>query len=248
MTIWRIGLAVLVGAGTALYVAVGRPDSTAVLILTVHSVFSVVALGMNLYQRRRLKAIVTQVRDVAPVVVTGLVEAPDTNTGKLIGDVRRLGFTETFATDTTLGGSTIRTWVLLEPAGETWVEIGMALTPMAIFLSEVDGGRLVETAFPHGEPIENPRLLAQVVKTDVRAAYEAQRAAVQAAGGSRREVRTLDDYLAAEREQRELTGGMRIQAHVENAIEPSIRDYAISAAIDAAAFVLLIVAGPRAGG
>lgn len=242
--IWRIGLAVLVAGATAFSVATGRPDSTVVLVLTAHSLFSIVALLTNLYQRRRLRGMVAQVRTAAPVVATGLVEAPDTNTGKLISEARRLGFTETFATDTSLGGSEIRTWILLEPAGETWVEIGMALTPMAIFLSEVGGGRLIETAYPHGESIDDPRLLAQVVKTDVRAALDAQRAAVQAAGGSRREVRTIDDYLAAERDQRERTGGMRIQAHLESAIGPSIRDYAISAAIDAAAFALLLLTRP----
>ena len=242
--IWRIGLALLVAGGTVLYVAAGRPDSTAVLILGAHSVFSVVALVTNLYQRRRLRGMVAQVRAAAPVVVTGLIDAPETNTGKLISDVRRLGFTETFATDVTLGGSDIRTWVLLEPAGETWVEIGMGLTPMAIFLSEVAGGRLIETAYPHGESIDDPRLLAQVVKSDVRAALEAQRAAVAAAGGIRREVRTIDDYLAAERDQRERTGGMRIQAHLESAIGPSIRDYAISAVIDAAAFAFLFLTRP----
>jgi hypothetical protein len=242
--IWRVGLAILVAVGTVAYVAAGRPDSTAVLILTAHSIFSVVALVTNLYQRRRLRGMVAQVRAVEPVVATGLIEAPETNTGKLISDVRRLGFTETFATDTALGDSDIRTWVLLEPAGETWVEIGMGLTPMAIFLSEVEDGRLIETAYPHGESIDDPRLLAQIVKSDVGAALEAQRTAVRSAGGSRREVRTIDDYLAAEREQRERTGGMRIQAHLESAIGPSIRDYAISAAIDAAAFAYLFLTRP----
>ena len=239
--IWRVGLAVLVALGTVLYVATGRADSTLVLVLTAHSIFSVVALVTNLYQRHRLRGMVGQVRAAEPVVATGLIEAPETNTGKLISDVRRLGFTETFATDVSLGGSDIRTWVLLEPAGETWVEIGMGLTPMAIFLSEVGGGRLIETAYPHGESIDDPRLLAQIVKSDVAAALEAQRTAVRAAGGSRREVRTIDDYLAVERDQRERTGGMRIQAHLETAIGPSIRDYAISAAIDAAAFAYLFL-------
>jgi len=242
--IWRIGLAVLVAAGTVLYVATGRGDSTLVLVLTAHSLFSVVALITNLYQRRRLRGAIEQVRTAEPVVATGLVEAPDTNTGKLISEVRRLGFTDTFATDTPLAGSDIRTWILLEPAGETWVEIGMGITPMAIFLSEVEGGRLIETAYPHGESIDDPRLLAQVVRGDVRAALEAQRAAVKAAGGSRRAVRTIDDYRDAERDQRDRTGGMRIQAHLDSAIGPSIRDYAISATIDAAAFAFLFLTRP----
>lgn len=238
----RIGLAIVVAAVTATFVALGRVDTTVVTILTIHSFFGLVALILNLYQRYRLRGMVERVKAVAPVVATGMLGAPAADTGKLISDVRRLGFTDTFATDTTLGGPPIRTWVLLEPTGHTWVEIGMGLKPMSIFLSEVGGGRLVETTYPMGQPIDDPRLLVQIVSSSPADAYRAHIEAVRAAGGNRREVRTLDDYLDAERDQRARTGGMRIQAHLDNVIGPSIRDWSISLAIDVLSFGLVMLA------
>jgi hypothetical protein len=241
-TLLRIGVAVVVGGVTAAFVAFGRVDSTVTTILGLHSLFSLTALLLNVFQRYRLRGMVDRVKAVAPVVATGLIEAPETNTGRLIADVRRLGFTETFATDTSLGGLPIRTWVLLEPTGVTWVEIGMGMKPMSIFLSEVGGGRLVETTYPMGQPIDDPRLLVQVVSSSPADAYAAHLEAVRVAGGSRRDVRSVDDYVAAERDQRTRTGGMRIQAHLNNVIAPSIRDWSISLAIDVLAFALVIVA------
>jgi hypothetical protein len=143
------------------------------------------------------------------------------------------------ATDTTLGGPPIRTWVLLEPSGETWVEIGSAAQPMAIFLSESSGGRLIETSFPYGETIDDPKLRARPVATSPKDALETHREAVREAGGSRRSVVTLDDYLAAELDQRHQTGGMRIRAHLETNVEPAIRDWSISVAVDVLAFAAL---------
>ena len=133
--------------------------------------------------------------------------------------------------------------ILLEPTGVTWVEIGMALKPMSIFLSEVGGGRLVETlTYPIGQPIDDPRLLVNIVASSPADAYAAHLDTVRSAGGSRREVRTIDDYLAAERDQRTRTGGMRIQAHLDNVIRPSIRDWSISLAIDVLSFALVLLA------
>jgi hypothetical protein len=237
----RIGVAVVVGGVTAAFAAFGRVDSTIVTILSIHSFFGLVALLLNLYQGSRLRGMIDRVKTVAPVVASGLIEAPESDTGRLISEVRRLGFTETFATDTTLGGPPIRTWILLEPTGATWVEIGMGLKPMSIFLSEVAGGRLVETTYPMGQHIEDPRLLVNIVGSSPADAYATHVEAVRSAGGSRREVRSLDDYLAAERDQRARTGGMRIQAHLDNVIAPSIRDWSISLAIDVLAFALVML-------
>ncbi|HET9347193.1 MAG TPA: hypothetical protein VFO05_15990 [Candidatus Limnocylindrales bacterium] len=241
-TLFRIGVAVAVAGVTAAFVAFGRVDSTVVTILAVHSFFGLVALLLNLYQRSRLRGMVDRVKSVAPVVATGLIEAPETDTARLISDVRRLGFAETFATDTSLGGPPIRTWILLEPTGATWVEIGRGMKPMSIFLSEVGGGRLVETTYPMGQPIDDPRLLVQIVSSSPADAYAAHLEAVRAAGSSRRDVRSMDDYLAVERDQRARTGGMRIQAHLDHVIGPSIRDWSISLAIDVLAFALVLVA------
>ena len=106
-TLLRVGVAAVVGGLTATFVALGRVDSTVVTILAIHS-FGLVA-------PEHLPAVPTAghgrsgqdgraARGKRPHR-----GRPEANTGELISDVRRLGFTETFATDTSLGGPPIRT-------------------------------------------------------------------------------------------------------------------------------------------
>jgi hypothetical protein len=244
--IGRLALAVLVAVLTALAVAGRIDDGLTWTVVFGHSVVSVVSLVINVVSRRSLRRSIERIRSATPMVAGGLVEAPPLDVAALIAAIRALGFDLVAATDTSIGGRPIRTWVLLEPAGDTWIEMGLAGGPIAIFLSEMSGGRLVETSFPKGATIDDPRLLARPVATSPADALAAHRKTVAALGGSRRRVATVDDYLAAEGDQRTRTGGMRIRDHLERVVEPSIRDWAISVGVDAVAFVALFAV--RAGG
>jgi hypothetical protein len=236
---FRIALAIAVAALAALAVA-GRADAALTrTIVAGHAVIGVAALILNIVTRRRLRDAVTRVQTATPVVATGIVEAPQLDTADLIAAVRSLGFELAGATDTMLRDAPIRTWVLLEPSGETWVEVGHASVPIAIFLTVVSGDRLVETSFPRGATIDDPRLLAAPIATSPADALAAHRRIVASLGGGRRPVSTLDDYLVAEAEQRVRTGGMRIRDHLARVVEPSIRDWAISVAVDAVAMAAL---------
>jgi hypothetical protein len=53
----------------------------------------------------------------------------------------------------------------------------------------------------------------------------------------------MDDYLEAEAAQRASNGGLRIRQHLERVVGPSIRDFAISLVVDAAAAGALALAG-----
>ena len=246
--IGRYGIVAVVALVTVLAVA-GRVDrDTARIIVLGHMALAGTSLVLNVLGKSRLGGMVERVRSAVPVVTTGLIEAPRTDVAELIGEVRALGFDMSAATDTTLSGPPVRTWILLEPAGETWVEIGIGLRPMAIFLSEATSGRLIETAYPLGETIENPKLSARAVSTSAADALAAHREALREAGGEGRLVKAVDDYLAAERVQRAATGGMRIQSHIENAVNPAIRDWAISLAVDVLSLIALLVVGPTAPG
>lgn len=242
----RLAVAVLVAVLTVLAVAGRIDDGLTWTIVFGHSIVGVVSLVVNVVSRRSLRRSIERVRSATPIVAGGLVEAPPLDVAGLIARIRPLGFDLAGATDTTLGGDPIRTWVMLEASGETWIEIGTAGGPIAIFLAEVTGARLVETSFPAGATIEDPRLLAKPVATSPADALEEHRRTVAALGGSRRVVATLGDYLAVELDQRARTGGMRIQDYLDRVVEPSIRDWAISVAVDAVAFVALYAV--RAGG
>jgi hypothetical protein len=245
----RLGLAVVVAGLTALAVAGRADEGLTRLVLLSHSAMGVAALVLTVRSRDRLRRAMERARGATPVVATGLIEAPPLDVAQLMSEVRSLGFELAGATDTVLLDRPIRTWGLVEQSGEAWVEIGIGLRPMAIFLSEVAAGKLIETAYP--EPvtaIDDPRLRARGVSTSAADALAEHRAAVAAAGGSRRHVATLDDYLAAERDQRERTGGMRIRAYLDSVIDPSIRDWTISVVVDAMAFLALTFLGPTARG
>jgi hypothetical protein len=240
----RLLLALVIAILTALAVARVMDVETVRTIVLAHAGLSVVALTLNVTGRRRLSAVVDRIRDAAPVVATGLVEAPPLDVAALIAEVRKLGFDMAGATDTTLGGPPIRTWVLLESRGEAWAEIGIGVQPMVIFLSEATGGRLIETAYPVGETIDNEAMRARSVATSPADALAAQREAVRVAGGSGRTVVTLEDYLAAEADQRATTGGMRIASHLAGSVEPAIRDWSISLVVDLVAIAALAFLAP----
>jgi hypothetical protein len=241
MTRWLpLGLAAALAAVTALAIAAGQRNSTLLLIVTVGWLVSFTAFGVAVFNRRRLTGLVERIKGVAPVVPSGLIAAPPIDLAPVLGDLRGLGFDVAGATDTTFAGTTVQTWILIEPSGEAWVESGVAGGPMAVFLSDAASGRFIETAFPKGELIDDPRLLSQVVGSSIADALTAHRAAVNAAGGSVRTVNSLEDYLAAEALHRERTGGMRIQAYLERVIRPATRDWGFASVVALVCMGLLL--------
>ena len=245
----RLGLAVVVAGLTTLAVA-GRVDEGLTrLVVLSHSAMGLAALALTVRTRRGLRRAMAGIKAATPVVATGLIDAPPEDAAELIAEIRHLGFELAGVTDTDLLERTYRTWLLVEATGEAWVEVGRVLRPMAVFLSEVGTGKLIETAYPQpAMPIDDPRLHARGVSTSVADTLAEHRAAVGAAGGSRRHVLTMDDYLAAEGDQRERTGGMRIRAYLDQVVDPSIRDWAISVVVDVVAFLALTFLGPTARG
>lgn len=235
----RIALVLAVAGLTLMSVRSGRVDPTVVIVVSASTAASIVALVSSIASRRRLEASVARVRAATPEVVEQSVEPPQDDVAEEMSRVRALGFDLAGATDTAIGQRTIRTWVLVETAGETWVELGRTFIPIVIFLSDT-GPRFIETAFPTGEPIDEPRLLSQVVGDSEEAALAAHRTAVAEAGGAVRRVRSIDDYLAAEAEHRERTGGMRIAAYLERVVRPSILEWAVSLVVDVVAFAVLL--------
>jgi hypothetical protein len=247
--ILRLGLMLAVVVVTALAVA-GRVDpNTARLSVYGFTVFSIVALVVNVTSRNRLRASIDLMKTTVPIVVhEPILTLPD-NIGPLIAGVNALGFDLVGATDTTLKqDKPIRTWILTEPAGDAWVEVGFAGTPIAIFLSQAAGGRFVETAYPRGATIDDPSLLASPVGSSVADALAAQRERLTKEGGPGRQVVTMDDYLSAEATQRASNGGLRIRDHLARVVDPSIRDFAVSVVVDVAAIVVLAVAPATSGG
>jgi hypothetical protein len=227
----RLGLAAAIALVTVLAIATGQRNSTLLLVVTAAWLVSFTAFGVAVVNRRRLTRLIDRVKGVAPAVSPGIVGAPPVKLAAVIAELRGLGFETAGATDTTFAGTTVQTWILVEPSGEVWVESGLAGGPVAVFLSDAAGRRFIETAYPKGQPIDDPRLLSQVVASSVADALQAHRAAVAAVGGSVRTVRSIDDYLAAEAAHRERTGGMRIQAYLERVNRPAVRDWGIAALV-----------------
>jgi hypothetical protein len=237
---WRLLLALAMAALTFLALS-GRVElQLARNVVTLHAVLAIAALVLNLVNRHRLLAAIVTVQEAEPTLVEAATDPPPDDVAVLLSEIRALGFQFIALTDTSTAGHFIRTWILAEPSGETWVEVGLAGQPLAIFLSQVAHERLVETAFPSGATVDDPRLRARVVDTTVGDALTAQRATVAELGGSSRRVTSFDDYLAAERDQRRWTGGMRIRDHLRRVVRPAIRDWSISLAVDGVALVALL--------
>jgi len=245
---------VYAGAAIAAVVAVVAGVATPADLIGPVIAATVLAGGvaaMSLVRKRRIEQALGEIRSAVPVVATGLVEAPSKEIAALIAELRPLGFAMIAATDTRIGeGQPIRTWVLTGEPGTTWVEVGMAAVPMTIFLSQAQTGRLLETTARGALPIDDPRLLVQALNTTPAVALDAHRATLEEwtrSSGPPRIVRTLDDYLAVEAEQRQLTGGMRMAAFLERVVEPGIRTWTLSAAIAIGALaVLFALAAARA--
>jgi len=241
------------GALSAIALVIRDPGNLAVVFPIVVTAASLAIVCVLLVLRRlaALRRTIAEIRQAESVVTSGLIEAPRRDVAEVIGELRRLGFAMIGATDTSIAGrEPIRTWVLTDTAGPatTWVEVGIARTAMAVFLSRAGNGRFLETAFHRGESIDNPDLLVRPVWTSIDDALREHRATLAewaSQSGPPLVVRTLDEYREAETELRDRTGGMRIAAYVERVVEPSLRYWAISAAIATVAFfVVVLLPGP----
>jgi hypothetical protein len=233
-------------------VATGAGSMATLFPITVTAAsIAIVGVLFLLWRRASLRRAIAQVRAAKSAVVTGMVAAPEVEVAELIGDLRNLGFETVGATITSIGdGPPIQTWVLTEAQGPatTWVEVGIAATPIAIFLSRGGDGRFLETSYPAGATIDDPSLLARPIETGVAEALRGHRATLadwRAQSGPNLAVRTLDEYRVVEDELRERTGGMRIAEYLERVVEPGLRRWAISAAIGVATFfALVLLPGP----
>ena len=247
--ILRLGLALAVVLITLLALLGQIEPATAQLLVVVHAVLAFTALVVNVASRRRLRRSIDLMKTTVPVPVDRDVEpilVPRDDVAELMARLRELGFELIGATETTLRDNPVRTWILTEPAGAVFVEMGYAARPIAIFLSEGRGGRFVETSYPRGATIDVPQLLAGPVRSSPADALATQRERLASLGGPARSVVTMADYLAVEADQRASNGGMRIRQHLDRVVEPAIRDFAISLVIDTIALGALLV-DARAG-
>jgi hypothetical protein len=248
-----IVVAYALGAVIAVALVIVDPASIATIfpIVVTAAAIAIAMVVMTIWRRASLRGKIAEMRAADSVVATALIEAPRRDVAELIGELRRLGFATVGATDTSLGGGApIRTWVLTDNTGPatTWVEVGMATTAIAIFLSRAGNGRFLETPFHRAEMIDHPDLYVRPVWAGVDIALREHRAILaewEAQSGPPLVVRTLDEYREVETELRERTGGMRIAAHVERIVEPSLRRWAICAVMATVAFlVLVLLPGP----
>ena len=241
------------GAVIAVALVFADPASIATIlpIVVTAAAIAIAMVVMTIRRRADLRGKIAEMKAAESVVATGLIEAPRRDVAELIGELRRLGFATVGATDTSLGGGTpIRTWVLTDNAGPgtTWVEVGTAPTAVAVFLSRAGNGRFLETPFLRAEMIDHPDLYVRPVWAGVDIALREHRTILgewESQSGPALVVRTLDEYRAVEKELRDRTGGMRIAAYVERVVEPSLRYWAISAAIATVTFlVVVLLPGP----
>lgn len=248
-----IVVAYALGAVVAVAAVIAEPGTIGTIfpIVVTAASLAVAYTVVLIWRRASLRRSIAEMRAAESVVVMGMIEAPRPDVAELIGELRRLGFATVGATDTSLGGGEpIRTWVLTESTAPatTWVEVGMAGTPIAVFLSRAGSGRFLETPFHRGELIDHPDLFVRPVWTSVDEALREHRGTLvewESQSGPPLVVRTLEEYRAVETELRDRTGGMRIAAYVQNVVEPSIRNWAICAvAATAAFFVVVLLPGP----
>jgi hypothetical protein len=228
-------------------VTIGAVGDLRPFSLTVYAVALAVAAGcitaFNVLRGRSLRAMMGRIKDAAPAIPSGIVEAPTARVATLLAELRKLGFTLVGTTTTTIEGAPpMQGWVLTGEPGTTWVEVGLPESPMAIFLSQAADGRFLETTTSGGELIDHPALFARTLRAEPEVAYATHRATLaewEAATGSARVVRTFDDYFEAEKAQRERTGGLRIATFLERVIEPGIRRWALATVIAVVALAAL---------
>lgn len=231
----------------AAVVAVGAEAATVGDVLAPLVAAAAIAAGaawLSVVRRRSLVAMMARLRDATPEMAAGIAAAPP-GVDRIIGELRVLGFDPIGAIDTRIGeGEPIRTWILAGEPWTTWVEVGATGTGMAVFLSQGSTGRFLETTSRGGEDIDRPPLFARSIPDGLAKVAATHRATLDEwvrASGPARLVRTMDDYLEAEAEQRRRTAGMRIAAHLDRVVTPGIRTWTTSALIAGASAIVVLV-------
>jgi hypothetical protein len=244
---------------TGLAIAGVAPRSLAWPLVLGYSAISTVALVVMVRVRERLRGFVGALAEAQVRVIDPAFALVPPSVAELNEELVRLGFRVVGVTDTVVGGRPdFRSWILVEPSGETWIETGDAGRAIAVLLSSTAGGRQVEAAWPAGMQIDEPPLLAapasatlEMTLADHRARLAAERRAEAQLGvppldASRPDgwqVATFDDYLAWEPFQRQRTGGLRLKTDLRRRIEPAIRLWGLSTAVGIVCGAILAAKG-----
>jgi hypothetical protein len=244
---------------TALAVAGVAPRGVVFPLVLAYATISTVALIVLVRVRNRVRGFVRAITDVEVRVVDLATALVAPSVAGMIDELTAVGFTVVGVTDTVVAGRPdFRSWILVEPSGETWVEVGDAGRGIAVVLSSTPGGRQVESAWPAGMRIDEPELLAAPASTtleqtiaDHRARLAAECRAERAAGVTPLDperpdgwhVRTFEDYLAWEPIQRARTGGLRLKTDLRRRIEPTVRLWALSTVVGVACGAVLAIVG-----
>lgn len=240
--VYAIGAVLVLAA-----VVAGAPRATLAQIVILATVVAMSGVVVLLSRRASLQRTLGEIRAGQSVVVSGPTAAPRDVVAGLIAQLERQGFAVVGATDTMIGTRPpIRTWVMIESSGPgtTWVEVGLARTPIAIFLSRASDGRFLETVFPNGATIDHPNVLTRPIETSIADAVAEHRTTLAewtSRLGAPLNVRTLHDYRQVEPELRSRTGGLLLAAHIERVVEPGLRRWAFSAAIGLITVLTLVI-------
>lgn len=240
--VYAVGAVLILAA-----VAGGAADRTTLSqVAVVATVMALIGVVVLLSRRAALQRALAEIRAAQAAVATGPIDPRRDDVVALVDELRRLGFELVGATDTMIGArSPIRTWVMTDGGwpGTTWVEVGLARTPIAIFLSRATDGRFLETVFPDGATIDHPNVFTRPIGTSVADALAGHRAVLAewtSRLGPALTVRTLHDYRQVEPELRARTGGLLIASHLEGVVEPGLRRWGICAAIGLATVLTLV--------
>jgi hypothetical protein len=244
---------------TALAIAGIAPRSLVWPLVLVYSTASTVAVIVMIRVRERLRGFVSALAEAQVRVVDPAFALLPPSVAELNEELARLGFRVVGVTDTVVGGRPdVRSWILVEPSGETWIETGDAGRAIAVLLSSTVGGRQVEAAWPAGMQIDEPALRAapasatlELTLADHRARLAAERRAETQLGvppldPSRPDgwrVATFDDYIAWEPFQRQRTGGLRLKTDLRRRIEPAIRLWGLSTVVGIVCGAILAAKG-----
>ena len=240
---------------TGLSVAGVAPRAIVSPLVLAYATISTVALIVMVRVRDRVRGFVGALADVQVQVVDPAFALMPPTVGALTDELTKLGFRVVGVTDTIVAGRPdFRSWVLVEPSGETWLEVGDAGRGIAVVLSSTPGGRQVESAWPAGMRIDEPELLAapasatlELTVADHRARLASERGRERAANVTPLDaarpdgwrVQTFEDYLAWEPIQRARTGGLRLRTDLRRRIEPTVRLWALSTVVGVACGALL---------
>lgn len=161
-----------------------------------------------------------------------------------LDELEALGFTRIGERFLKLPDTPLRyEWLVGEPTGETYVIVVpvAGLGTLVAGYSSFDDGTWVQTHFPRGESISRRDFFASFVSTnlaDMLAAHRRQVAALRAAHGRPRSIRTMADTLRMDAEYRTRHGGATLRRLTFKLVSPALA----AAALAAISFLLGVLA------